>query len=58
MATARKIIQHRFVTPEIKEQFNKENVQLGRAVIMYKQTTDKSPRTVKNYSGDLNIIWY
>ena len=58
MATARKIIQHRFVTPEIKEQFNKENVQLGQAFIMYKQTTDKSPRTVKNYSGDLNIIWY
>jgi hypothetical protein len=56
MATARTIIQHKFVTPEIKAQFNEDNVKLGHAFIMYKQSTDKSPCTIKNYRSDLNII--
>ena len=58
MATQRKVIQHRFVTNEIKSKFNPENVKLGQAFLMYKQTTDRSPATVRSYKQDLNVIWY
>ena len=54
----RNIIQHRFNTPDTIEQFNADNVKLGKAFLIYKSTTDCSPNTVKNYSDDLNIIWY
>lgn len=58
MATQRKVIQHRFVTEEIKAKFNPENVKLGQAFLMYKQTTDRSPATVRSYGQDLDVIWY
>ena len=58
MATARKIVQHRFVTPAIKEQFNSDNILLSKAFLTYKQTTDCSIETIKNYGWDFNVIWY
>lgn len=58
MNTRRPVIQHRFVTAEIRSQFNPENVKLGQAFLMYKQTTDRSPLTIRSYRQDLDVIWY
>lgn len=58
MDIQRKVVQHRFVTAGIRSEFNSENVKLGRAFLMYKQTTDRSPMTIKSYRQDLDVIWY
>ncbi len=58
MTNNRQVVQHRFVTAEIKAKFNPENVKLGQSFLMYKQTTDRSATTVRSYGQDLNVIWY
>ena len=58
MQSTRGVVQHKFVTPEIKAQFNPDNVELGKAFLRYKSTTNRSPRTIKSYKSDLDVIWY
>ena len=55
---SRHIVQHHFVTPEVKTHFNPDNVKLAEDFSLYSASIDKSPATIVSYACDLNFIWF
>lgn len=53
----RKVQHNNIVTPELLEQVNKENIELGNDFIDYLRSIDRAGSTLDAYKHDLNIFW-
>ena len=51
-------IQYNDITsPELLQQVNQDNIDLGKDFLDYLRSVDRSPNTIDAYSHDLNIFW-
>lgn len=55
---ARRVIQHHWTTPEVKAQFNPENLKFQEQWFLHLAATDHSSNTITCYRQNLNVIWY
>ncbi|MBS5370581.1 MAG: site-specific integrase [Coprobacillus cateniformis] len=53
----RKVQYNNIVSPELLNQVNPENIELGKDFIDYLRSIDRAGSTLKAYDHDLNIFW-
>lgn len=54
---ARSTVYNHITTPEVLEQVNEDNLELGEDWLEYLDSIDRSPQSIKAYRSDLNIFW-